>query len=391
MRSLFCVSARTAFVLQIAFLLMTQCFARQRGPRVDVVCPSPPLPVTIDKNKVLVYELHVTNFDTVPLTLKRVEIFANEESKEPLFTLEKDKLSGAMIRVGAAMMMSSGSSGAVQDSRIIDPGGRNVVFVWMELPVNRAVPASLKHQLVFSSTPAGARDPSDATLEDFQVPVTQYSVPILSPPFSGGIWLAGDGPANNSNHRRSIFAIDGHIYSPERFAIDWVKVGPNGDSRHDGTTKNENWWGWGEPVLAVVDGEITEVVDEFPDNTPHVLPTVTLDNIAGNHIILQIAQNRFVTYAHLQRRSIKVRVGDHVHRGDVLALLGNSGNTTGAHLHLQVTDRSSVLQSQGVPCVFADFTYLGPGADYPEKQVSVPWLNSIPPGNGVVKFEAVKK
>jgi len=391
MRSLFCVSARTAFVLQIAFLLMTQCFARQRGPRVDVVCPSPRLPVTIDKNKVLVYELHVTNFDTVPLTLKRVEIFANEESKEPLITLEKDKLSAAMIRVGAAMMMSSGSSGAVQDSRIIDPGGRNVVFVWMELPVNRAVPASLKHQLVFSSTPAGARDPSDATLEDFQVPVTQYSVPILSPPFSGGIWLAGDGPANNSNHRRSIFAIDGHIYSPERFAIDWVKVGPNGDSRHDGTTKNENWWGWDEPVLAVVDGEITEVVDEFPDNTPHVLPTVTLDNIAGNHIILQIAQNRFVTYAHLQRRSIKVRVGDHVHRGDVLALLGNSGNTTGAHLHLQVTDRSSVLQSQGVPFVFADFTYLGPGADYPEKQVSVPWLNSIPPGNGVVKFEAVKK
>ena len=141
----------------------------------------------------------------------------------------------------------------------------------------------------------------------------------------------------------------------------------------------------------MVDGEITEVVDEFPDNTPHVLPTVTLDNIAGNHIILQIAQNRFVTYAHLQRRSIKVRVGDHVHRGDVLALLGNSGNTTGAHLHLQVTDRSSVLQSQGVPFVFADFTYLGPGADYPEKQVSVPWLNSIPPGNGVVKFEAVKK
>lgn len=391
MRSLYCVTARTALVLPIAFLLITQCFARQRGPRVDVLCPSPPIPVTIDKKKVVVYELHVTSFDTVPMTLKRVEIFANEESKEPLITLEKDKLSTAMIRVGAAMMMSSGSSGAVQDSRIIDPGGRNVVFVWIEIPVNLTVPASLKHRLVFSSTPAGASDPSDATLEDFQVPVTQYSVPILSPPFSGGIWLAGDGPVNNSNHRRSIFAIDGHIYSPERFAIDWVKVGPNGDSRHDGTTKNENWWSWGEPVLAVVDGEITEVVDEFPDNTPHVLPPVTLDNIAGNHVILQIAQNRFVTYAHLQRGSIKVRVGDHVHRGDVLALLGNSGNATGAHLHLQVTDRSSVLQSQGVPFVFADFTYLGPGAQYPEKQVSVPWLNSIPPGNGVVKFEAVKR
>jgi hypothetical protein len=325
------------------------------------------------------------------MTLKRVEIFADEESKQPLTTLEEDGLSAAMVRVGATMTMSSDSSGATQDTRIIDPGARNVVFVWIELPANRTLPASLKHRLVFSSTPAGASDPSETTLEDFQVPVSRDSAPSLSPPFSGGTWLAGDGPVNSSDHRRSIFVIDGHTYSPERFAIDWVKVGPNEDSRHGGTTKNENWWGWGEPVLAVADGEITEVVDEFPDNTPRVLPPVTLDNIAGNHIILQIAQNRFVTYAHLQKGSIKVRARDQVHRGDVLAFLGNSGNTTGAHLHLQVTDRNSVLQSQGVPFTLADFIYLGPGADYPEKQVSVPMLNSIPPGNGVVKFEAVKQ
>lgn len=216
-------------------------------------------------------------------------------------------------------------------------------------------------------------------------------MPILGAPFGGGIWLAGDGPANDSSHRRSILAVDGYIYSPERFAIDWVKIGANGDTRHDGNTKNDNWWGWGEPILAVADGEITEVVDEFPDNIPRVLPPVTLDNIAGNHIILQIAPNRFVTYAHLRRGSIKVRMSDHVHRGDVLALLGNSGNTNGPHLHLQLTDQNSVLQSQGIPFVFAAFTYLGPGSDYPEKQVSAPWVNSLPPGNGVLSFEATKK
>jgi hypothetical protein len=48
------------------------------------VCPSPPVPVRIDKHQVQVYELHVTNFDMVPVTLKRVEIFANKESSEPL-------------------------------------------------------------------------------------------------------------------------------------------------------------------------------------------------------------------------------------------------------------------------------------------------------------------
>jgi hypothetical protein len=342
------------------------------------------------QNKVIVYELHITNFDTVPLTLKRIEIFANDVSTEPLTTFEDDKLSAAITRVGAPMNMSGGSTAGAEDTRMLSPGGRNVVFVWIELPPNHALPQSLRHKMIFSSKPAGDDRPTDATLEDFPIRVSQDPVPILSPPFTGGVWLAGDGPANNSNHRRSVFAIDGHIYSPERFAIDWVKVGPNGDSRHDGTAKNENWWGWGEPVLAVAEGDITEVVDEFSDNTPRVLPPVTIDNIAGNHVILRITPNRFVTYAHLQKGSIKVRPGDHVHPGDVLAKLGNSGNTTGAHLHLQVTDGNSVLQSEGVPFIFAGFTYLGPGSDYPEKQISVPWVNSIPPGDGVLKFEQVK-
>jgi hypothetical protein len=336
----------------------------------------------------LVYELHITNFDTVPLRLKRFEVFADEESSGALSTLADATLSAEMIRVGESMMMAGSGSG-VEDARVIKPGGRSVIFVWIELQSNRSMPTSLKHRMVFAAVADSA---VDATLEDFRLPVSQGSVPTLLPPFKGGIWLAGNGPENNSDHRRTITAIDGHIYSAERFAIDWVKVGPNGDSRHDGAARNENWWGWGEPILAVADGEISKMVDGIPDNPPRVLPPVTLDNIAGNHVILQIAPNRFVTYAHLQNGSIKVRLHDHVHRGDVVALVGNSGNTTGAHLHLQVTDRNSVLQSQGVPFVFESFTYLGPGSDYEiDKHVSVPWVNSIPPGNTVIQFELVRK
>jgi hypothetical protein len=214
----------------------------------------------------------------------------------------------------------------------------------------------------------------------------------LDPPFRGGTWFAGNGPSNNSDHRRTITAIDGHIHSAERFAIDWIKVGPNGDSRHDGAAHNENWWGWGEPMLAVGDGEITEVVDGTPDNPPRVLPPVTLDNIAGNHVILKISPNRYVTYAHLQNGSIKVRLHQRVRRGDVVALLGNSGNTTGPHLHLQVTDQNSVLEAEGVPFVFGKFTYLGLGSDYElNKHVSVPWVQSIPLADAVVEFEVTKR
>jgi len=384
----FATGARVGLLFMVVLGFVTAGFARDRGPRVEVVCPAPPIPVRIDKQQVLVYELHVTNFDTVPLTLKRFEVLANEENSGVLSTLADATLSEAMIRVGEVMVMSD-SDGGVRDARVIEPGGRSVIYVWIELQPNRSVPASLKHRMVFS--PA-AGNTVDTTLEDFQVSVSRESVPTLIPPFKGGIWLAGEGPANNSNHRRTITAIDGHIYSAERFAIDWVKVGPNGDSRHDGATQNENWWGWGEPILAVANGEVTEVVDGIPDNTPRVLPSVTLDNIAGNHVILQIAPNRYVTYAHLENGSIKVRPHDRVHRGDVLALLGNSGNTTGAHLHMQMTDRNSVLQSQGVPFVFENFIYLGAGSDYElDKHVSVPWVNSLPPGNAVIQFEPEKK
>jgi hypothetical protein len=385
----FPTAIREVLILLLVFGFISAGSARERGPRVEVVCPSSPIPVRLDKRQVLVYELHVTNFDTVPLTLKRFEVFANEESSEALSTLADAKLSAEMTRVGEAMAMADSGGGAGKDARVIEPGGRSVIFVWIELQSNRSVPTILKHRMIFS---AAADSTTDATLEDFQVPVNQDSVPTLTPPFNGGTWLAGDGPANNSNHRRAITAVDGHIYSAERFAIDYVKVGPNGDSRHDGATRNENWWGWGEPVLAVADGEIAEVVNGIPDNIPRVLPPVTLDNIAGNHVILQIAPNRYVTYAHLQNESVKVRLHDHVHRGDALALLGNSGNTTGAHLHIQVTDRNSVLQSQGVPFVFENFIYLGPGSDYElDKHVSVPWVNSIPPGDAVIQFEPVKK
>ncbi len=387
---------RAPRILLISFALLSvfavAILARERGPRVEVVCISPPVPVRIDKQQVLVYELHVTNFDVVPLTLKRVEVFAGDASTGPVASLDEKELAAAMIRVGSGMM-PSGDHGSPSDvARVIEPGARSVIYMWIALPASRTMPASLRHRMIFSAPAAGGGSPTDAILENFQVTISHDAVLTLRPPFHGGTWLAGDGPANNTNHRRAITAIDGHIYSAERFAIDWIKVGPNGDSRHDGSARNDNWWGWGEPVLAVADGEITEVVDGIPDNVPRVLPPVTLDNIAGNHVILKIAPNRYVAYAHLQNGNIKVHVHDRVHAGDALALLGNSGNTTGAHLHMQVTDRGSVLEAEGVPFVFEKFTYLGPGAEYElDKHVTVPWTQSIPPGDGVVQFEEVNK
>lgn len=82
----------------------------------------------------------------------------------------------------------------------------------------------------------------------------------------------------------------------------------------------------------MADGEVTEVMDGIPENTPRVLPKpLTLDNIVGNYVILRIAPNRYVTYAHLQSGGIKVALHDHVARGAVIARLGNTGQATAPH------------------------------------------------------------
>jgi murein DD-endopeptidase len=384
MRLLFAV-ARFFSAFGLILALLQAGLARERGPRVEVVCPAAPIPVKVEDKQALVYELHITNFDVVPLTLKQLEISADTDKSQPLKIIADATLS--------AIMTEAGSTSGAKDSQIIGPGKRAVIFLWIELGADQRTPVSLRHRMVFvAGVPSEGNAPTETTLEDFPVAVSQDAVPVLTPPFAGGVWAAGDGPSNDSGHRRSIFAIDGHIYSPERFAIDWVKVGANGDS-HDGTARNENWWGYGEPILAVADGEVTQIVDGIAENTPRVLPKpVTLDNIAGNYVIVRIAANRYVTFAHLQPGSIKVRVHDHVRRGDVLARLGNSGNSTGPHLHFQLTDGNSVLQSEGVPFVFEKFTYLGPGSEYEvDKHPSVPREHSIPGNNDVVEFAPVKK
>jgi hypothetical protein len=69
--------------------------------RVEVICPSRPVPFPLDKRTGLVYELHVTNFDVVPLTLKRIEISANALDGERLQSLAGDSLSAATVRAGS--------------------------------------------------------------------------------------------------------------------------------------------------------------------------------------------------------------------------------------------------------------------------------------------------
>ena len=84
---------------------------------------------------------------------------------------------------------------------------------------------------------------------------------------------------------------------------------------------------------------------------------MTMENLTGNSLVLDLGESRYALYGHLQA-GVRVKVGDHVRAGQVLGLLGNSGESTGPHLHFGLMDGDAMLTGDGIPYVF-DFYHDG--------------------------------
>ena len=84
-----------------------------------------------------------------------------------------------------------------------------------------------------------------------------------------------------------------------------------------------------------------------------------MEHPGGNTITLKISDNAYGFYAHLKPGSIKVKEGDRVEKGQMIASLGNVGNTDGPHLHFHITESPDVLGSNGIPYAFEQFDLSG--------------------------------
>ncbi|HEY1938509.1 MAG TPA: M23 family metallopeptidase [Candidatus Angelobacter sp.] len=382
------------FLANVA-LVFAQSSARPSP--VEVVTPKPPTAVVVEGKRVLIYELHITNFGPSALALTDIQVFAsgsesstNEKAGDKLADYSGSSLAELLRPVGESSQMGQSSHPTSPSSPgQLDIGHRVIVFMYVTVPGDLRVSA-LRHRFLFDvADPARSKGtPNDeSALDGIIVPILQQPPLVLAPPFKGGVWLAGNGASNTSVHRRSVIAIDGRAYISQRFAIDWVLVGKNGNTFHDSRERNENFWAFGQPVLAVADGEVTEIVDGIPDNAPGILPVVTVQNILGNHIIVRIAADAYVTFAHLKQGSVGVRLHQTIKRGAQLAQVGNSGNTTGAHLHFQVTDGNSALAAEGIPFIFDKFRFLGFGKDFEEDHhPDLPRSRTLPADDSVVTF-----
>lgn len=235
-----------------------------------------------------------------------------------------------------------------------------MIYMWIAVDRPEAVPRYLRHKFSFSvSTSDGKIE--DRHLDIGGLEVSRLAAPVISPPFRDGSWIAGNGPSNTSIHRRAALLIRGQTWIPERFAIDWMKLGDDDKLWHDDSKINANYYGYGVEVLAVADGVVASIKDGIPENVP-LSPTravpITLDTIGGNYVMLALGNGRSAFYAHLQPGSLRVKPGDRVRRGQVLGLLGNSGNSDAPHLHFHISNDNS-LASEGLPYAFDSFEVLG--------------------------------
>jgi len=311
---------------------------------VDVSVSEAPSPLRADGHTVLVYELHVTSFSP-DVTLESIDVSAGGHA---LAHLTGGDLVNAVARP---------AQGAIPEGERLHVGGGALalVYMWVTLDSDR-VPAALDHRIVIKD---GDRE---LTVPDVRVAVQARPPRVLSPPLRGGWWMAGNGPSNASPHRRTLVPVAGHARIAQRFAVDWVKVGPDGKTTFTGDpSKNASYAAYGAEALAVGDGVVTEVKDGIPENVPQQPPVVpvTLENVAGNHVVVDLGGGYFGMWAHLQPGSVRVKVGDHVKRGQVLGLVGNSGNSTEPHLHFHVTDGPSPLGAEGIPYAFPSFEVRG--------------------------------
>lgn len=188
-----------------------------------------------------------------------------------------------------------------------------------------------------------------ATAASASPPVAKSSVP-LGLPFKGEWFVFWGGDTKDVNH---------HVPFPDqRRAADLSKVDASGKTHKGDGKRNEDYFVYGQDVLAVADGVVTMVVDGIPDNDPG---SRDREFVPGNTIIMKHRDDLFSAYGHLQPGKQRVRVGDEIKRGDVLGIAGNSGNSSEPHLHFQLQDAPRFEASWGVEAIFSNVNVVRDG------------------------------
>jgi hypothetical protein len=298
------------------------------------------------------FAMQLTNAFGAPTMIQSVEVVDPSQGYKPTGTnrvvsakdedvtglIKLTTLPGTMDKASYSARLAGGQSG--------------VMYFDVSYADGDAAPCTIALR-IRTSQPDVKRLP-ESTILSPPLKVSEQEAIVLAPPFKGDGWVDMNGCCLEIGpHRFVTNPVNGTLEPSEQFAIDWIKVDAQGKAfRTDGKT-SEDWLCYGVELLAVAPGTVIESVRGMPDVPPGAAPTnLTIAEFTGNHVTLDLGNGRYAVYAHMAPHSVTVHVGDHVKTGDKLGLLGNSGNTTGPHLHFQISDRPSTLDTTALPFVF---------------------------------------
>jgi murein DD-endopeptidase len=319
------------------------------GPPIQVLSPIDPWAFKADGKWHLVYELHVTNLGKWDCLLTRLDAVTGDSGAKPIASYSGTELEGMIDRPGQT----------VSEKAKIAPGAFAIVYMWLNFDRAEEVPAKISHRIAMRI----GDYPEAITLDGVAISTDRKPVMVISSPLREEDWVAANGPSNTSLHRRAFIPVNGRAYISQRFAIDWVQLNADGKTYQGDSEDNKNYRAYGKEIHAVADGVVTSTKDGIPQNVPNKPPVVpiTLETVGGNNVIMEIGDGLYAFYAHLQPGSLRVKVGDTVHRGQVLGLLGNSGNSSEPHLHFHICNGNSELGCEGLPYAFAAYELQGKG------------------------------
>jgi len=251
-----------------------------------------------------------------------------------------------------------------------------------------AVPDKLTHRVTLNRTADGLA-PLVVTGGDVTVHKDLRPV-VVGSPVRGPGWAIMETTSPVVHHVTSQITMFNVTRVPQRYAQDFLYLDPATGTAFSGDMEHaSNFYGLKKELYAVGNGTIVYARDGVQDiEITSQKPAPSVDTALGNGVVIDLGDKKYACYGHMVNGSVRVKAGDTVTEGQVIGLMGNTGNSDAPHLHFQViTDNPAVLGGEGYPIVYRSFDVTG---RFDEENVSGIFFNkSVPQQNRLMENDVV--
>ena len=329
--------------------------------------PTFPFPGTDGKYH-LAFDVQLTNATKLPASLDAVEVVDGQDPTKVLVSFSGKQLVQPGCNYGDCNRLRLLPAAPAGDLTIAPQTARSLLLDFALDTLAKFPKAVMLRLHGTGATTPSATDPVPMDILGNPFSISAGTPRVINSPLRGSNWVALNGCCDPGwAHRDAIIPANMKLNNSQRFAIDWIRTDDQGNFYTGDKNKNESYVAYGSPVYAVADGTVTSTLDDMEANAPGILPAsdpvlakqLTVENIDGNHIIMDLGDGVYAMYAHFIKGSLLVKPGDKVKKGQQIAKLGNTGNANAPHLHFQLMNGPSILEADAVPYVLDNFGYQG--------------------------------